>query len=105
MARRPESARGIFPRAAWHENAGLLSRDAGNGLSVGQELARVVEEDDAVAQQAPPLLGVANDATGLGAVRPVGWGAWRPVRTLVVAPGSGMDSFHCLLLGQSLCAG
>jgi hypothetical protein len=81
--------------------AGLRSRDAGKGPSVGQELARVVEEDDAVAQQAPPLLGVANDTTGLGAVRPVGWGAWGPVRTHVVALGSGTDSFHCCLLGRS----
>ena len=81
--------------------AGLRSRDAGNGPSVGQELARVVEEGDAVAQQAPPLIGVANDATGLGAVRPVGWGAWGPVRTHVVAPGFGTDSFHCRLLGRS----
>jgi hypothetical protein len=85
--------------------AGFRSRDARNGLSVGQELARVVEEDDAVAQQAPPLLGVADDATGLGAVRPVGWGAWGPVGTHVVARGSGTDSFHCRLLGQSPCAG
>ena len=78
--------------------AGLRSRDAGKGPSVGQELARVVEEDDAVAQQAPPLLGVANDAKCLGAVRPVGWGAWGPVRTHVVARGSGTIRFTVVSL-------
>ena len=49
------------------------SRSGGDGLfdvdqpawrnrpTVGQEFARVVEDDDAVAQQAPPLLGVEGD--------------------------------------------
>ena len=51
----------------------LRARSGGDGLldvdqlawrnrpAVGQEFARVVEDDDAVAQQAPPLLGVEGD--------------------------------------------
>ena len=35
-----------------------------NRAAVGQELAGVVEDDDAVAQQAPPLLGVEGDGAG-----------------------------------------
>jgi hypothetical protein len=45
-----------------------------NRATVGQELARVVEEDDAVAQQAPPLLGVEGDHVGRVTVRTVSWG-------------------------------
>jgi hypothetical protein len=44
-----------------------------NRATVGQELARVVEEDDAVAQQAPPLLGVEGDDVGRVTVRAVSW--------------------------------
>jgi hypothetical protein len=47
-----------------------------NRATVGQELARVVEEDDAVAQQAPPLLGVEGDGVGRVTVRAVSWRAW-----------------------------
>jgi hypothetical protein len=36
----------------------------GDGAAVGEQLAVVVEEDDAVAQQAPPLLGVTADHRG-----------------------------------------
>jgi hypothetical protein len=45
----------------------------GNRATVGQELARVVEEDDAVAQQAPPLLGMEGDDAGRVTVRAVSW--------------------------------
>lgn len=60
--------------------------DAGQVLwrdcaAVGQERARVVEEDDAVAQQAPPLLGVEGDGVGRVTVRAVSWRARGPVRT------------------------
>jgi hypothetical protein len=48
--------------------------------AVGQEPARVVEEDDAVAQQAPPLLGVEGDGVGRVTVRAVSWRARGPVR-------------------------
>jgi len=52
-----------------------------NCAAVGQEPARVVEEDDAVAQQAPPLLGVEGDGVGRVAVRAVSWRARGSVRT------------------------
>ena len=42
-----------------------------NRATVGQELARVVEEDDSVAKQAPPLLGVNGHGAGGGPVRAV----------------------------------
>jgi hypothetical protein len=42
-----------------------------NRATVGQELARVVEEDDAVTQQAPPLLGVGGDYVGRVTIRAV----------------------------------
>ena len=42
-----------------------------NRATVGQQLARVVEADDAVAQQAPPLLGVEGDDVGRVTVRAV----------------------------------
>src|SRR5690242_3315281 len=35
-----------------------------NRATAGQELARVVEDDNAVAQQAPPLLGAEGDGAG-----------------------------------------
>jgi hypothetical protein len=44
-----------------------------NRATVGQEFASVVEEDDAVAQEAPPLLGVEGDGAGRVTVRPVSW--------------------------------
>jgi hypothetical protein len=44
-----------------------------NRATVGPELARIVEEDDAVAQQAPPLLGVEGDHVGRVTVRAVSW--------------------------------
>lgn len=61
----------------------LRARSGGDGLSdvdqpawtnrptIGQEFARVVEDDDAVAQQAPPLLGVEGDGVGRVTVRTV----------------------------------
>lgn len=49
--------------------------------AVGQKRARVVEKDDAVAQQAPPLLGVEGDGVGRVTVRAVSWRARGPVRT------------------------
>ena len=54
----------------------LPARSGGDGLldvdqpawtnrpTIGQEFARVVEDDDAVAQQAPSLLGVEGDGAG-----------------------------------------
>lgn len=46
----------------------------GDGAAVGQELAGVVEEDHAVAQQAPALLGESGDHFGRFAVsRLRGW--------------------------------
>jgi len=47
----------------------------------GQQLAVVVEEDHAVAQQAPALFGVAGDDVGGGAVSAVRRRAWGPVWT------------------------
>jgi hypothetical protein len=44
-----------------------------NRATIGQEFARVVEDDDAVAQQAPPLLGAEGDDAGRVAVRAVSW--------------------------------
>ncbi len=61
----------------------LRARSGGDGLldvdqptwtnrpAIGQEFARVVEDDDAVAQQAPPLLGVEGDGVGRVTVRTV----------------------------------
>jgi hypothetical protein len=40
-----------------------------DGGPVRQELARIVEEDDAIAQQAPPLLGVRRHDSGERVVR------------------------------------
>jgi len=54
----------------------LPARSGGDGLldvdqpawtnrpTIGQEFARVVEDDDAVAQQAPSLFGVEGDGVG-----------------------------------------
>jgi len=50
-----------------------------NHPTIGQQLAGVLEEDHAVAQQAPPLLGVGGDAVGGVAVRVVRWRARGPV--------------------------
>src|SRR5512135_3040486 len=61
-----------------------------DGAAVGQEPARVVEEDDAVAQQAPPLLGVEGDGVGRVTVRAVRWRARGPVRTHGEPFGSGV---------------
>ena len=47
-----------------------------NRATAGQELARVLEEDDAVAEQAPPLLGVEGYGSGRVAVRAVSWRTW-----------------------------
>jgi hypothetical protein len=58
--------------------------------AVGQQPARVVEEDDAVAQQAPPLLGVEGDGVGRVTVRAVRWRARGPVRTHGEPLGSGV---------------
>ena len=52
-----------------------------NRTTVGQELARVVEKDDAVAQQAPPLLGVEGDGAGRATVRAVSGRTWGPMWT------------------------
>ena len=49
--------------------------------AVGQKPARVVEEDDAVAQQAPPLLRVEGDGVSRVMVRAVSWRAPGPVWT------------------------
>ncbi len=47
--------------------------------AVGQDLTGVLEDDDAVAEQAPSLLGVAGDDRRRGAVRLVGGRAGGPV--------------------------
>src|SRR5690606_12908899 len=47
-------------------DGGAVRRDGG---AAGQELTGVLEQDDAVAQQAPPLLGVAGQGAGGFAVR------------------------------------
>ena len=47
-----------------------------NSAAVGQEHAGVVEEDDAVTQQAPSLLGVVGDGVGRVAVRAVSGRTW-----------------------------
>jgi hypothetical protein len=65
----------------------------GNRATVGQELARVVEEDDAVAQQAPPLLRMEGDDAGRVTVRAVSrrtWGLmWAHCSPLEIAEVSG----------------
>ena len=65
-------------------HSGIPGRSGGDGQldvdrsawrncpTIGQEFARVVEDDDAVAQQAPPLLGVEGDGVGRVTVRTVG---------------------------------
>ena len=58
-----------------------------NRATVGQELAGVVEEDDDIAQQAPPLLGVEGDDAGRITVGAVSWRA------------GGLVCTHCLPLG------
>jgi hypothetical protein len=40
-----------------------------DGCAVGKQLTRVVEDDDAIAEQAPPLLRMADDSMGRLAVR------------------------------------
>jgi hypothetical protein len=47
--------------------------------TVREQLAEVVEEDHAVAQEAPPLLGVGGDGVGRLAVRAIGRWALRLV--------------------------
>jgi DNA-binding transcriptional regulator YhcF (GntR family) len=59
-----------------------------NHPTVGQYLARVIEEDHAVAQQAPPLLRVEGDGVGGATVRSVSWRARGPVWTHCAPPGS-----------------
>jgi len=44
-------------------SAGAGEMMRGDRAAAGQELAGVIEEDDAVAQQAPPLFGVERDGT------------------------------------------
>ena len=46
----------------------------GDRAAAGQELAGVIEKDDAVAQQAPPLLGVERDGTSRVTVAAISWG-------------------------------
>jgi hypothetical protein len=53
-----------------------------NHATIGQELARVVEDDDVVAQQAPPMLGVEGDGMRRATVRAVGWMARSSYRGL-----------------------
>jgi hypothetical protein len=50
-----------------------------NRAAVRQQLAGVVEEDDAVAQKAPPLLRVEGDGVSRLTVRTVSWRARGPV--------------------------
>jgi hypothetical protein len=52
-----------------------------DSTAVWQELAGVVEYDDAIAQQAPPLLGVRGDGASRCPVRAVRWDASGPMRT------------------------
>ncbi len=78
-ARRRPGVVGELPQPARERREGppcrrLISADGefgrqpgvvvGDGAAVGEQLAVVVEEDDAVAQQAPTLLGVAADHGG-----------------------------------------
>jgi len=68
-------------RPCWLASGGngpfdVNQRAGRNRAATGQELARVVEEDDAVAQQAPPLLGVEGDDVGRVTVRAVSWRTW-----------------------------
>jgi hypothetical protein len=66
-----------------------VSRVAGrDGAAVGQELAGVVEHDDAIAQQAPPLLRMEGDGVGGVAVRPICRWALGSVWTHRAPPGS-----------------
>jgi hypothetical protein len=52
-----------------------------NGSTVGQQLAAVVEQDDAVAKQAPALLRVGGHRVGSFATSLVSWWARGPVGT------------------------
>jgi hypothetical protein len=68
---------------------GCGSADAGDRAAVGQELAGVVEDDDAVAQQAPSLPGVAGDGAGRVTAGSVGgaggwWGHMARLRHLTL---------------------
>ena len=63
-------------RSGGNGPSGVNQPVRGNRATVGQELARVVEEDDAVAQQAPPLLGMEGDDPGRVTVRAVSWRTW-----------------------------
>jgi hypothetical protein len=47
----------------------------GDALPVGQQLAGVFEEDDTIAEQAPPLLGVGGNGMGSFTVNLIGRGA------------------------------
>jgi hypothetical protein len=70
-----------------------------NYPTVGQELARVVEEDHAVAQEAPPLVGVEGDGVGGVAVGAVSWWARGPVWTHCAPLGVGPRIYD----GFSVC--
>ena len=48
--------------------------------TVGEEFAGVIEQEDTVAQQAPPLLGVKRDGVRGVPVGSLGWRAMRLVR-------------------------
>jgi hypothetical protein len=56
-----------YSRREAQQDAGRAVR--GDCAAVGQELAGVIEQHDAVAQQAPPLLGVEGDGAGRVTVR------------------------------------
>jgi hypothetical protein len=55
-------------------------------VAVGGELAGVVEDDDAVAEQAPTLLGVGRYDTCRRVIERGRRGAWRPVLAHVTSP-------------------
>jgi hypothetical protein len=61
----------------WPSDVGRAVR--GNRTTVRQEFARVVEKDDAVAQEAPPLLRMERDGVGRVTVRAVGRRAQGPM--------------------------
>lgn len=51
----------------------------GYAIPVREKLSGVIEDDHAVAQQAPPLFGVSGDCVGCFPVNGISWWAWRGV--------------------------
>ena len=108
--RRPGEAAGALKREVSRRRArGEPGVVVGDGAAVGEQLAVVVEQDDAVAQQSPALLGVAADdggevtrlAGGVGA----GFGWWHmAVPSVRPRHGAGSDVRVRPITVRQVCA-